>query len=84
MRLAAYAVCIDDGRVLLAHYRGTHWTLPGGRVEHAETTESVWMPLADVTMEPRAGLVDVGLALARLRPATGHVPAVPSGGLLKH
>ena len=36
MRLAAYAVCIRDARVLLAHYQGTHWTLPGGRVEHAE------------------------------------------------
>jgi 8-oxo-dGTP diphosphatase len=39
-RLAAYAVCIQDGRVLLAHYvspRGTsNWTLPGGRVEHGE------------------------------------------------
>src|SRR5689334_23045174 len=39
-RLAAYAVCIQDERVLLARYtppKGeTHWTLPGGRVEHAE------------------------------------------------
>jgi 8-oxo-dGTP diphosphatase len=39
-RLAAYAVCIEDGRVLLARHvpaRGeTNWTLPGGRVEHAE------------------------------------------------
>jgi 8-oxo-dGTP diphosphatase len=40
-RLAAYAVCIEDGRVLLARYvspkgEGTWWTLPGGRVEHAE------------------------------------------------
>ena len=39
-RLAAYAVCIDDGRVLLAHYvppdREPVWTLPGGRVEHGE------------------------------------------------
>jgi ADP-ribose pyrophosphatase YjhB (NUDIX family) len=39
-RLAAYAVCIEDGRVLLAHCvspnGGTSWTLPGGRVEHAE------------------------------------------------
>ncbi|MCX4673106.1 NUDIX domain-containing protein [Streptomyces sp. NBC_01381] len=39
-RLAAYAVCIEDGRVLLAHHvppQGeTNWTLPGGRVEHAE------------------------------------------------
>ncbi|WP_034271550.1 NUDIX hydrolase [Actinospica robiniae] len=40
-RLAAYAVCIEEGRVLLAHHlsgsgRGTLWTLPGGRVEHCE------------------------------------------------
>jgi 8-oxo-dGTP diphosphatase len=37
-RLAAYAVCIQDGRVLLArHVSPVHrstWTLPGGRVEH--------------------------------------------------
>ncbi|WP_058045809.1 NUDIX hydrolase [Streptomyces roseifaciens] len=39
-RLAAYAVCIEDGRVLLARYvppeGGSRWTLPGGRVEHGE------------------------------------------------
>ncbi|MEU8183906.1 NUDIX hydrolase [Micromonospora sp. NPDC049047] len=39
-RLAAYAVCIRDERVLLAHYVAStgerHWTLPGGKVEHAE------------------------------------------------
>jgi 8-oxo-dGTP diphosphatase len=39
-RLAAYAVCIDDGRVLLAHCASPtgdmSWTLPGGKVEHAE------------------------------------------------
>lgn len=39
-RLAAYAVCIEDGRVLLAHHvppQGeASWTLPGGRVEHGE------------------------------------------------
>jgi 8-oxo-dGTP pyrophosphatase MutT (NUDIX family) len=35
-RLAAYAVCIEDGRVLLAHHASNNWTLPGGRVEHAE------------------------------------------------
>jgi 8-oxo-dGTP diphosphatase len=39
-RLAAYAVCIDDGRLLLARYVSptgdTNWTLPGGKVEHAE------------------------------------------------
>ncbi|MEV0774804.1 NUDIX domain-containing protein [Streptomyces sp. NPDC050428] len=39
-RLAAYAVCIEGGRVLLARHvplKGeATWTLPGGRVEHAE------------------------------------------------
>lgn len=39
-RLAAYAVCIEDERVLLALSvppKGeSTWTLPGGRVEHAE------------------------------------------------
>ena len=39
-RLAAYAVCIEDGRVLLARYVSpageSNWTLPGGRVEHGE------------------------------------------------
>jgi 8-oxo-dGTP diphosphatase len=39
-RLAAYAVCIEDGRVLLARHVSPNgeatWTLPGGRVEHAE------------------------------------------------
>ena len=39
-RLAAYAVCIENGRVLLARHlspdHGSTWTLPGGRVEHGE------------------------------------------------
>ena len=39
-RLAAYAVCIEDGRVLLARCAAptgeSCWTLPGGRVEHGE------------------------------------------------
>jgi 8-oxo-dGTP pyrophosphatase MutT (NUDIX family) len=36
-RLAAYAVCIDAGCVLLVHHRATdHWTLPGGGVERGE------------------------------------------------
>ncbi|MDT0341471.1 NUDIX domain-containing protein [Streptomyces litchfieldiae] len=148
-RLAAYAVCIENGRVLLAHHLSTHWTLPGGRVEHAEdpfdavirevaeetgheavverllgvdsrvipaaaarggvehqnvgifyrvritggrlrpepngdTTESVWTPIPDVTGLRRSSLVDIGLALARTLPATGHVPPVPVGGLIEH
>ena len=40
-RLAAYAVCVDGEHVLLARYVSpvtgdTQWTLPGGKVEHAE------------------------------------------------
>jgi 8-oxo-dGTP diphosphatase len=39
-RLAAYAVCIEDGRVLLARHVSpageSHWTLPGVGVEHGE------------------------------------------------
>jgi 8-oxo-dGTP diphosphatase len=39
-RLAAYAVAIENGQVLLAHYVSpageTSWTLPGGKVEHGE------------------------------------------------
>jgi 8-oxo-dGTP diphosphatase len=154
-RLAAYAVCVEDGRVLLACHVSSKgertWTLPGGRVEHAEdpfdavvrevaeetgcaavverllgvdsrvipaaerpspglpehqnvgvfyrvritggrlrpepngeTAESVWTPLPRVAELHRSSLVDVGLALARTLPATGHVDAVPVGGLVRH
>ncbi|MFJ5680283.1 NUDIX hydrolase [Streptomyces sp. NPDC093097] len=148
-RLAAYAVCIEDGRVLLAHHASNNWTLPGGRVEHAEdpfdtvirevaeetgcsavverllgvdsrvipaavaragiehqnvgifyqvritggqlrpepsgeTVESVWTPIPEVACLRRSSLVDIGLALARTVPATGHVAPVPVGGLIQH
>ncbi|QBS42138.1 NUDIX hydrolase [Nocardia sp. CS682] len=152
-RLAAYAVCIEDGRVLLARQMSpdgeSNWTLPGGKVEHGEdpfdavtrefteetgyrgiverllgvdsrvipaaaaragtehqnvgifyrvrvtggrpqpesngeTAEPTWTPLADVDHLRRSSLVDVGLALARTLPATGHVAAVPVGGLIQY
>ncbi|MDA2807945.1 NUDIX hydrolase [Nocardiopsis suaedae] len=35
-RLAAYALCIDGGKVLLTRHVSGNWTLPGGRVEHGE------------------------------------------------
>ncbi|MEU3557485.1 NUDIX hydrolase [Streptomyces fragilis] len=52
---------------------------PGGGV-----VESVWTPLDQVAALPRSSLVDVGLALALTRPATGHVDPVPVGGLVEH
>jgi ADP-ribose pyrophosphatase YjhB (NUDIX family) len=151
-RLAAYAVCVEDGRVLLARHLlpdgGSRWTLPGGGVEHGEDpfdavirevaeetgcsavvdrllgvdsrlipatatregvvhqnvgvfyrvritggrlrpepdgdiVESVWTPVSDVTGLHRLSLVDVGLALARDLPPTGHVAPVPVGGLVQ-
>ncbi|MEV8228148.1 NUDIX hydrolase [Streptomyces sp. NPDC079167] len=155
LRLAAYAVCIENGRVLLARHvppeGEPNWTLPGGRVEHAEdpfdavvrevaeetgleavverllgvdsrvvpagerrlpgrpelqnvgifyrvritggrlrpepngeTAESVWTPLPDIAGLGRSSLVDIGLALARTVPPTGHVAPVPVGGLIRH
>jgi 8-oxo-dGTP diphosphatase len=53
-RLAAYAVCVDSGRVLLARHvpvdGDTHWTLPGGKVEHAEDPfDAVIRELAEET-----------------------------------
>jgi 8-oxo-dGTP diphosphatase len=39
-RLAAYALCIDNGRALISRHVSAEgestWTLPGGRVEHCE------------------------------------------------
>ncbi|MFC7307258.1 NUDIX hydrolase [Streptomyces monticola] len=155
LRLAAYAVCIEEGRALLARAvrpdGGKTWTLPGGRVEHAEdpfdavirevaeetgleavverllgvdsrvvpaaerrlpgrpalqnvgifyevritggrlrpepnghTAEPAWTPLPDVPGLSRSSLLDIGLALARTAPATGHVAPVPVGGLIEH
>ncbi|AFU00552.1 NUDIX hydrolase [Nocardia brasiliensis] len=152
-RLAAYAVCLDDGRLLLARdvppSGQSTWTLPGGRIEHGEdpydavlrelaeetgcrgevdwllgvdsrvipadvaragvehqnvgiyylvrvtggrlraepngaTAEPTWTPVGAVAGLRRSSLVDVGLAMARTRPATGHVAAVPVGGLIQH
>lgn len=153
-RLAAYAVCVEDGRVLLALHVPANgepaWTLPGGRVEHAEdpfdtvtrevaeetgyeavverllgvdsrvipaaerlaggsehhnigifyrvrvtgghprpepngeTARSAWTPIPEVALLRRSSLVDVGIALVRALPATGHVAPVPVGGLVQH
>lgn len=60
----------------------------GGRLRpeaNGDTTASEWVPLSEVGGLRRSSLVDVGLALVRERPATGHVPPVAvDGRLLRH
>jgi ADP-ribose pyrophosphatase YjhB (NUDIX family) len=154
LRLAAYAVCTEGERVLVARHVSaagvSTWTLPGGRVEPGEDpfdavirevaeetgcsavverllgvdsrlipaadrlpglpghqnvgifyqvritggqlrpepdggiAESAWVAFGDVARMRRSSLVDIGNALARTRPATGHVAPVPVGGLIQH
>ena len=48
------------------------------------TAEPVWTLLTEVAALRRSSLVDVGLALARTLPPTGHVPSVPVAGLIQH
>lgn len=48
------------------------------------TTEPAWVPIVDTGGLRRSSLVDVGLKLAATRPATGHVGAVPVGGLVQY
>ncbi|MEV7594036.1 NUDIX domain-containing protein [Streptomyces sp. NPDC089922] len=59
----------------------------GGRLRPEENdtiAESVWTPLTEVPGLRRSSLVDIGLALARTLPPTGHTPPVPVGGLVRH
>ncbi|MGW4056111.1 NUDIX hydrolase [Streptomyces sp. NPDC004779] len=63
LRVAAYAVCVRDGEVLLARWvakDGTRrWTLPGGGMDHGEE------PLATVVreVEEETGYVSEPVAL---------------------
>lgn len=76
-RLAAYAVCINGGRVLLAHYvprtGERRWTLPGGRVEHTEDPfDAVVREVAeetgcDAVVESLLGVDSRVIPLAELR-----------------
>jgi ADP-ribose pyrophosphatase YjhB (NUDIX family) len=61
--------------------------ITGGKLRpepNGEIAESVWTPISEVARLRRSSLVDVGLALAQIRPATGHVAAIPVGGLIQH
>ncbi|MFD9451921.1 NUDIX domain-containing protein [Streptomyces sp. NPDC059985] len=85
-RLAAYAVCIEDGRVLLARHLPPNGepnrTLPGGRFEHAE--DPVGTVIREVADLRPSSPADTGIALAQTLPATGHTPPIPVGGLVQH
>jgi 8-oxo-dGTP diphosphatase len=63
-RLAAHAVCIEGGEVLLAHWvplQGgqANWTLPGGRVEQGE--DPFHTVIREVAEETGCDAVVVGL-----------------------
>jgi 8-oxo-dGTP diphosphatase len=81
MRLAAYAVCMADGRVLLARHVSpagvSTWTLPGGRVEHGEDPfDAVIREVAEET-----GCAAVAERLlgvdSRVIPAADRLPGLP-------
>ncbi|GAB2906803.1 MULTISPECIES: NUDIX hydrolase [Streptomyces] len=62
LRVAAYAVCVRDGRMLLARWVGRdgtrRWTLPGGGMDHGEDPYDTVIREADeetgYTVEPTA------------------------------
>lgn len=61
--------------------------IAGGQLRpepNGEITESAWKPIPDVVACRRSSLADIGLALAQSLPPTGHVAAVPVGGLIRH
>jgi hypothetical protein len=51
---------------------------------NGDVFESAWTPVADVPRLRRSSSVEIGLALARTMPPTGHVPPVLVGGLIQH
>ncbi len=58
-------------------------TVTGGELRHevaGSTDRAAWVPVADVARLPRVVIVDVGLALDRDTPPSGHVPPQPVGG----
>jgi 8-oxo-dGTP diphosphatase len=100
LRVAAYAICINDGNLLLVRYveRGErHWTLPGGGIEHGEDPyHAVVREVTEETgyaveVERLLGIHSVRLTYPRSRLAVADHHAVRifyagrvTGGLLRH
>ncbi|PFG43852.1 ADP-ribose pyrophosphatase YjhB (NUDIX family) [Isoptericola jiangsuensis] len=71
LRVAAYAVVIDDGQVLLPHWRqsgyGSGWTLPGGGIDPGEhpadaAVREVWEETGyDVELDDLLGIDSIVL-----------------------
>ena len=81
-RVAAYAVCVEDGRVLLALSVPANdektWTLPGGRVEQGEDPfDAVILEVAEETGYD--GVVERLLGVdSRIVPAADRLPGLPA------
>jgi ADP-ribose pyrophosphatase YjhB (NUDIX family) len=80
-RLAAYGVCIEDKRVLLARYVPAEgeasWTLPGGRVEHGEDPfDAVIREVAEETGYDAVVERLLGVD-SRVIPAADRLPGLP-------
>lgn len=75
----------SNGREEDVHHLGVYYSVRvvGGSLRDevdGSTDEAAWFPLAEVPSLPRASLVDLGIALERERPPTGHVKPAASEG----
>ena len=81
LRLAAYAVCVEDGRVLLVLSVSANgdrtWTLPGGRVEQGEDPfDAVIREVAEETGADAVVERLLGVD-SRIVPAADRAPGLP-------